>query len=1286
MIAILRFLLRSLYLLAWAVVILGAGLVVIEESGVLARALRTSVAWRLGPLGEGLEVGDVRLRWFEPGIEIQEIRLSALDSEGQPVEELLRLKSVHLSVDVALGSRPLQRLHVDGGRVHISNRLLQGLKRFAASLSERGESEIEPPPFVVSDFEIELELPGGTLDIGTVDLIASPVAGGFDLSGELRPILSGAVTGPARVQVVGSIEETRIELFARSDGITLDTADFDEPSTAQTLPLAGFSGLLSLNATGHLDFGEEFVAEGKLRARVSNARLQPRPEDPWLENLEVDIESEFHPAGDDLWARNAWDTVCRARTNWKDTPVEAWALFGKHVAPGLWARGFARAERLPHDRSTLVDLGAPPDDVDLWLAWDAFTPNGSADASIDLFVDRNRNDAGVFEYSVRGAAHVAHFGASGLTFNGFPTLRQEQPGDRLGIPMPCNEVRGQTIATFDPSRERPTWIALADLTGHHSAGTVSAWGMISDRPIPEPGLGPYLDLGFEVPEMELDAAWQTVLSESPLTRRIWDDYNPESGQLSTRWRLRDAPGTTGLTAAGDVHLEGALLAWEGLPIPMHATSGDVKIRWAARASRFTEENRPKEDGDQRNVPRGYRPYGVSFDLRNDGPEPHLGVTARVSGFVRDDDLPAEISRADVTTTPSWAVDVEIDEIGLKGQDADILAQTVTAFGPKRDELGARGKIRIEYESTQPAPSLPYEAHIRATPIQVELQPVEFNLRTRNVEGQVLMRWLVGRGEGDESLDMRFGLTGSWASGVSLGIAGGFKPSGLGEIVIVGVGVDAENPALRAAAAVAMGSQEPGARRVDLSNSSLSSFDFELTIPIDVDTAPDVEPEQKLRLFLREASLANGSLRLDRLHGVLTRFGDEMRSPRIFAELAGHPVVLSNVLVFSLEKGAELDEVDDQLLRSGFVSDKGLAFQAVIDTTHLPLDDEHLASLMDEETLAALRSSQSWQGFLDLAAAHILVTSPAEEGDDGVVVLRGSVRPHDVTLDFGLPMTITTADVDLREMVLERGSVRAWAKIDSMSGTIAGRSLIDASMILGLVDQRLTIDDLDGEFEGGRLRSLGSSGRGARKALGVDMTPPHRFDLALEAKGVDVETLMQGVFRSSIADTGELNATLELSGTPDDLLGLTGRGSMKLSKGRLWSIPAMRAVFSQLGFPNTAVFNELQSRFELRDGVIDTHYLEVKSSLLKLVGSGTLALDGDLDFDLDVRYSLLERLGILNRLIYWLNRNLMRVSVRGDFERPRVLIRSSIFEILGGSPDESRRGLPLPPFAALPPRF
>ena len=1291
-----RLLARLVLVVAWLILVLGAGLLVLEESGVLARVLRTSVAWRLGPLGDGLEIEQVGLRWFEPGVEIHDVRLrtpSPSSKDAGRGDVLLHLARVHFSIDPNLGQRPLRQLHIDGGKVRVSNRLIEGLSRFAESWG--GGSGAPPPAIVVTDLEVDLELPGeeSILDLGKINLIATPSARGITLRGELVPTFSGAVRGTGSIQAVGSqLEPGRFEVRATVDGLPLETSEFHMPASLGPMPVEAFAGKLSLSASATIDLTEAFAATGSLRARLFDARLLPRRGDPWLESLTVDLDAKVAIERDqDLWSREGWDTVLRARADWRSkddptisTPVEVWGLFGKQAPAGAWARSFARVERLPLTPPALRAIGATDEMTDLWKTWEALTPEGIADVTLDSILRRVRERDGTYRYPLRSAATMQHVGESAMTYRGFEVVAgldpRALPGDRMGIPMRATNVRGQVVLTYDEERRGSWSVALAGMRAEHSSGTAFGWGTIGERTDATGLPGPYLDIGFSVPEMELDPEWRRVLSTSYLTRQIWTDYNPAAGRASTEWRLRDAPDTFGLTASGDVRVNAALLSWTPLPVSMSEMTGRVKIRWSERSARFDFSDREPEDGE----PLIYRPFGVAWDLSN---PTSSGVRARVRGMVREDSMPPVLP-ADFDPQADhafWSLDVDVEEMGLKGSDSDHLAAFAESFAELREELRAVGKLQLSYSSVQPWPGAPYLAHVEARPLVARITPKLFPRQATDLTGRVLLG-LTFEGDDPEDVvsDARATLAGRWPRDVALAANVEVAPSGETTMQVHAAGPDPNDPGLRGAFEEAYANEQQG-NGVDLSETSLSgALDFELLSRFRLDAPPE-ETRNTFRLFLRECSLVNASLRLDGLRGVLVASDDVLRGDELEAELAGHPLVLEDVLVFPLARAAELPEVDPLLLRSGFLADAtGTATQASVRTKNLPMDEEHLASLMDAETIQTMRESRSWHGLLDLLAARVLITSPPE--GDGVVVLSGSIRPHDVTLSFGLPIEVRTADVDVREMVLERGGVRTWARIGGLDGSLAGRELRNASMILALVDQRLSIDDLEGEFVGGRLRSLGSTGQGSRKALGVDLAAPHRFDVALSMEDVQVDRLLRGVFQSSIADAGLLRATLQLAGTPDDVLGLHGRGQMRLTEGRLWSIPAMRVLFTRLGFPNTAVFDQLDTRFEIRDGVIDTHHVLVKSSLLKLFGNGTLDLDGRLAYDLDVRYSLLDRLGILNRLIYWLNRSLIRVAVRGDFARPEVLIRSSILELFSGAPDDELRGLPVPEFAPLPPRF
>jgi hypothetical protein len=111
---------------------------------------------------------------------------------------------------------------------------------------------------------------------------------------------------------------------------------------------------------------------------------------------------------------------------------------------------------------------------------------------------------------------------------------------------------------------------------------------------------------------------------------------------------------------------------------------------------------------------------------------------------------------------------------------------------------------------------------------------------------------------------------------------------------------------------------------------------------------------------------------------------------------------------------------------------------------------------------------------------------------------------------------------------------------------------------------------------------------------------------------------------------------------------------------------------------------VRSSFAVRDGVIELGALDVHSDIVKLAGGGSLALDGSLACELDVRYGLVDKLGPFRRLLYWIQNSLFRVTIRGDMARPLVRLQNPLMSIVGRPDDRPR--LPLPPFSPLPRRF
>lgn len=1297
----LHYILRSIQVLAWLIFVGAMVLLVIEESGYLTRSLREIVAWRMGPLGAGLSIEAVDVRWFEPGLEVHGVRLA--DPQDESNQELIYLRKIHLSFAPSFQDQALAQVHVNGGRVVFSNGLFDYIEQLTSRM-EGGESSSLPggtlrrPPLLLSKFEVALELPSGqNLDLGQVNLAASPSGKErYSISGQLIPRLGGAVVAETPIHVRGELGPVRLDVEALGKHLALGTEGVRIPPSFGSLPVESFEGLLSLTAKGHIRFGSEFEAKGDLRGAITQARLLPRAGDPWLERLrlDVDLESSYRPSiNEDIWARETWRAAARLRADWNQTPLECWAQLGRDVPIDSWARVFARAPRLPLDEAAFASLGLAQEGLGLR---NALEPQGTCDASFELLLARAEEVGEEFLQLKRFSSGLSFGGESQMTFRGFVDPDSKR---RIGMPIPIRELRGDALITYSPEQELPLRVTIPGATGQLPRGQVLANLGISTNPELD-SQDFVLDLNFELPETDLDDSMVEVLRTSPLTSQIWEDFSPQGGRLGTRWRLWQDGAKSGVTGEGDVEVRGVDMRWAEVPVPMRNVEGKLKLRWSDRSSTSRVPVTlvtpiPGPFGlllpSVSTLPRVHRSLGVAFEFRNDRTATEGETLAVVKGYVRSEPLPSgheppsfvapgEPPRARQEMIQELSVDV--GELKLRGLEWNILAERYPELQARREELKANGSLGLQIRGSQSRHGEPYLLDIEAQTLTVELTPEIFPHRTKDVRGRLLFHSDLK----EESTRTRFDLYGRWAEGSEVAASGHLPPTGQAELSACAGGIDPNNSAFRGALLQVLNQDEADSgERVDMSGIALSGeLDFHLTSSFPM-LDPEAEPVNLYTVRLRNSRFESEDLLLTGLKGELQWSADLWQAERLEAELGGHPLEIEELMMFPLQDMASLPRVDSMLLRKGVAGgERGIGMQANISTQDLPLDVEHLSHILDDDALEPLRENQDWRGQLDLKAARLLVTMP----EDKLVRVRmhGPMRVHDMRFPFGFEVQLDSADVQLSEFVAEQGGVRAWGAIKELNADLAERELRNAEMNFSLVDSRLTIDNLEGDFEGGQLVSQGAFGQGARKALGVDITPPHRFDLSLRLDRADLSRMMRGVFESSIADTGELSLNLQLAGALNDVLGLTGRGEMDLKDGRLWSIPAARELFSSLGFPNTGVFNRLQARFKINQGVFETHDLRVRSSLLKLVGTGELDFNGALSYDLDVRYGILDNLGILNKLLYWLNRGLWRVWIRGDFSRPVVGIKSSFLEFLFGKSKNPERSLPLPAFAPLGSRF
>lgn len=1276
-------------LVGWILFLAALGLFLLEESGFLTRAVKDVVARELGPLGPHVEIESVRLNWFEPGLE-----LAGITFDGEPDgedgwregPERLRISSAHVLLDRNLDrSRLVERVTIRGGRVVLSDALLQATQSLLAE--RRDEPEGANFPVSVSGIEVGLETPGQAgLELGSTDFqIDEDASGRFRLRGRLNPTLAGAVAAPVGVHIRGDAwRETGISLDASVHALALDSRRVQEGDLA-ALPwveeaLESFRGQLTLVASARFHPDPAHPAEAEVRIEVSDADVAPVGQPP-LEDASLRLDARFREApGLALWDVDAWSLTAHATGRWNRSDAEIWALVGGAADPDALVETWLRIDELIIDEETLAVVEGihPKVGREVGQQFAVYAPRGVVRSGVNLTLARGPAGTGLAGGILRASADVTSDGRAQCTFFGPP----DENGEPRGFPVPCTDVRGRIIYSLDQGDPRDSLLAFVGMTGDHGSGAVFGDGLLWARRPEDRRTNETLDIDFaiRVPSIDVDETLARGLAGMPSTRDVWATYSPSGGTVSASWHLRQRPELEGLTGHALIDVHGVRGRWNRIPVPLENTSGRLELRWA-RESALVEGSNPLK-------PRKRRPVGVRWEMETD---PSRGVRARVTGLVRAERYPDVVPLGWEPPKPIQDVRVELEELLLRGSDWELLVAEFDELGEWVAGFNAQGGIGADFHGSVPYPGAPYRYEVEATPaagaLQVAVTPSMFRRQVRELTGRVLLRG-VETAPDESAVETLFAVWGTWPGRVALASSGRVPPAGTWRAEVSGAGVDFSNPTLKGALVSAFAEEEDGGDTAMLSDIRVAGrldfgWDFEGPVVTDPED-PAAKPDMTLRVFLRDNRFATEDLELDALHGVLTSRDGVWRSPAIEASLVGTPIQLRNVLFLSLEDAFTLEDADPLLRRSGFMTEEeGTVLQADWSAENIPLDREHLAAFVEAEGLDRAFEVLRPGGRLDVGDARLIVVN--ERDGRGKVALHGRATLRGVELSTGLPIELEVADVQVESLVLEAGRLRGWWKVSDLDATVAGRRLEDASLIATFVDGRLTVDNLRGTFEGGDVSSLGGV-EGADSAVAVDLSDPFSFAVGLRLMNVDVERLMGGVFDSSVEDAGRLHTTLRLQGVGGDVLALQGDGEVFLTDARLWSIPVMRELFRNLGSEGTAIFDRMEGRWQLEDGVFLLSDLRVRSPILNLVGAGHVDLDGSLRCDLEVRYTLLDRLGSLNRVLYWLNNSLWRVALRGDLARPEVVVRNSFREAFLGFDDEVSRRLPLPGWSPLPPIF
>ena len=1237
-----------------------AGALLLAIGGLALTALASRLGWldelaergiarALGTGALEIELRGVRVSPWASTVTLRDLSVRARATPGgQPLAHLERITLRLRSLGGLLGERPTSALgvEVDGGFVQVGRRA----ERAWAEAFENRTARAEPgepfdprrvPALAVRGLELDALAEFGWRG----ELDARFEAASRRLDGSLALETVPAELG--RLEWFGSMDEAgRVELLAR--GQRFDLAPF-----AESLP-AG----LQLSCRGEAELAARFDPAGSERPLGALVRVRgdeltavfppPAGGAGWRAVLErAELEAVFHPAGVGRWLEpDAWSARARLEGTASsadelplpqlEVPFEMAAeLFGA-AQPGELARATLRCPDLSVGPNLTDRLQATLATLELEAVREpvagvvtALEPRGAGDLRVGATWPADA------ELRSAPRTWIAYDpgGRTGITYRGF----RDRKGVRHGFPLPADRATGLFCVSIDPRRAPSFALGLVGLAAETTQGPIECDGYLARRPPARRETKRGIDVALHLSTTGLDVGPEVTRAVEGLDVGfdLEQTVAPRAGRAAATVRIDDRHPEPGPRISVDVEFLGAAGRYAPVPVPFEDAAGRLALRWSADSRRDEEALR--------------RPFGLAVEATGSLPDaPNARVGALAS--VRQADLegtPVDFRRGRegiAAVVVDWSdVPIESSVLGELASTSEELEALDRARADARLEGGVRGRfVRVRH-----APEAAFEERIEASAADLSLALAEPRVAIDAIAGRTLVLRSEDLAPDPEEPRPAPSLAGQFRGADEDGTALALTLARRGD----GVHVDAYADGLSLDGPLApRGPEAAGTQAV-------SDLDVRGRLDVRVSTTLDgaFAPSDELRLEarLRANELEVGEVRLEGLSGRIVREPGGVRAALVEARHARTPFVVRDLRVDSDPESGTTD-VQGQL----WLED-------------LPLDRTHVAPLIGHEVFDTVVERSRWRGSLDVRGARFR----ALYGPDRTprLELAGEFVPHDLFAQVGLPLQVSSARVVLERLVAEGSDVRTFGSVSELYGTVAGRSLADLETIVSYTAGRLTLSDLSGEFAGGRVRSLGSGMRGAT-TLAVEWKPPYRFELGFGLERVSMAELFEGLFQSDVADRGELHMDVQLAGRRGDVLGLTGRGSIEILGARLYSLPVVRELFALLGFDTTATFDGMSTRFSLADGVIRLTDAEAHSPLVKLVGGGTLDLNGTLDQEYTLTYSLVDRLGLLSRILYWFQNRLLRVDISGDMGRPRVRITNVLFDLVGSAPTGPR--LPL----------
>jgi hypothetical protein len=986
-------------------------------------------------------------------------------------------------------------------------------------------------------------------------------------------------------------------------------------------------GVLELDAWAEVP-SDGRAPHGRVRAAVQRGALQLAGGVHRLEAVALDLDARWQPDKPRDWRDpRTWHALARANGEWNGSRFELTGLLGDEAGGSDVAVCWVHAAAFPLERAlvTSIDPGGVGERV-----WDGLEPRGQSELWAAVRVPRRAGEQ-ADELRAEGLALLEPRGGLGLTYRGMG--RDATGAFEEGFPLPMEGISGELAVALASSAMRPWRVALHGLAGSSGPTSVSARGSVRAHPRDAPATS----ASYELAELDLEIEGEGLPIDEPVREALrglkgplppgetWGLFQPDGGVGSLRlalWRTVDMPWVATDLA---LDLERVSLAWNEVPVPISEARGRLTFRSDGR-----------------------RELALAVDV-----EGRARTAQRLGARVRLRTQSEPLERGGWQDLDELShVRVDVERLSLTGDDRRILSESLEGVGGPLAELSPRGFADVVFERVgwdrEQEPVLRAEV-VPLAPAQ--LVPRAFPLTIDEVRGRVTVS------EGPYGVQVRMApLLGTLRGGVDVALSAEMP----GLLRVHAAGVDPSDPSLVGALGALFGAGEDG------SSAGLQTGALQLTGRLEVIGELPLHEERepgRWRILLRDSSLSIPTgFRLDALRGELGYSQGALSGRGLGARLARTPLALRELAFRTQEQGSTLS--------------------ARFDAADVPVDREHLAGFVSPETLDPLLDELGWTGRFNFSDGRLELELPAQ--GETRLELSGTLTPRAMEIRLGLPMEIDSASVRLERLVLEGGRVRALVGIEGLNGRLAGRALADARLLVTYHHPTLSIESLEATLEGGRMRSLGAGAERAGTAFSIALQEPFPFGLALDLRGVEVAGLLRGLFPSGVATRGRSEAQLLLSGDLERLLDIRGTGWARVSDSRLWSVPVFRALFGQLGLDATATFDSMYANLAISDGVVRMSDIVLRSPLLQLVGTGSLDFDGALHHDLELRYELVDNLGPFTRLIYWLQNELLSVSIRGDMEQPIVVLQNPFRRMFGGG--EGYRPLPTPGYAPWPPRY